>query len=191
MKEFAKRWLVPSVPFRMLPRMLGIACLGAGIAGTYGVIHDQITYTLSEEYFTRLKFDQFRYADFGLHPRVHVAEIGFLATWWVGFFSAWFLARIAVPAWPGKQAMKRCMGGILLILVCTFVAAWIGNGIGLHRPANDEAWQEFCDPLGVVDVPAFVRVAHIHLAGYVGALVGLVGALGMMLWQRRRLGTTV
>ncbi|MCU0748882.1 MAG: hypothetical protein MUF13_04975 [Akkermansiaceae bacterium] len=168
--------------------MLAIACLGAGIAGIYGVIHDQITYTISEEYFTRLKFDQFRYADFGLHPRVFVAEIGFLATWWVGFFSAWFLARIAVPAWSRELAIKRCLAGILLILVCAFVAAWIGNGIGLHRPAEDVAWQEFCDPLGVEDVPAFVRVAYIHLAGYVGALIGLVGALGMILAQRRRLG---
>ena len=74
--------------------MLGYAGLGAVLAGLYGILHDEITYTISPEYFTRLKFYQFDYADFGLPPRVLVAEIGFLATWWVGFFAAWFLARL-------------------------------------------------------------------------------------------------
>ena len=46
--------------------MLGYAVIGALIAGLYGVVHDQITYSMSPEYFTRLKFFQFRYADFGL-----------------------------------------------------------------------------------------------------------------------------
>src|ERR1043166_5997270 len=59
--------------------MLGYALLGALLAGTYGVVHDQVTYSISAEYFTRLKFSQFQRADFGFPPRVFVAEIGFLA----------------------------------------------------------------------------------------------------------------
>ena len=72
----------PRIPLRRWLAMLGIACLGSAIAGLYGVIHDQITYSISAEYFTRLKFIQFRWADIGLPTRAFVAEIGFLATWW-------------------------------------------------------------------------------------------------------------
>ena len=48
--------------------MLGIAALGAVLAGCYGALHDQISYTISPEYFTKVKFEQFRYADFGWPP---------------------------------------------------------------------------------------------------------------------------
>ena len=67
----------PRIELRLLPRMLGIAFLGAIVGGLYGILHDQITYSISPEYFTRLKFFQFHYADFGLPPRYFVAEIGF------------------------------------------------------------------------------------------------------------------
>jgi hypothetical protein len=78
--------------------MLGYAAVGAVLAGFYGVVHDQVTYSISPEYYTCLKFSQFRYADFGLPARVFVAEIGFMASWWVGFVAGWFIARITVPA---------------------------------------------------------------------------------------------
>ena len=74
----------PKIQLRHLPRMLGIAFLGAIVGGVYGILHDQITYSISQEYFTKLKFDQFRYADFGFPARVFVSEVGFLAACWAG-----------------------------------------------------------------------------------------------------------
>ena len=55
------------------------------LAGLYGIIHDQITYTISPEYFTKFKYQQFGFepAWFGGH-RQTVIIIGFLATWWTG-----------------------------------------------------------------------------------------------------------
>ena len=41
----------PVIPHRRLPAMLGIAALGAVLAGCYGALHDQISYTISPEYF--------------------------------------------------------------------------------------------------------------------------------------------
>ena len=72
--------LYPKIRLDLLPAMVGYAAAGAILAGLYGVVHDQVTYSISPEYFTRLKFTQFHYADFGLPARVFVAEIGFLAT---------------------------------------------------------------------------------------------------------------
>src|SRR5262245_32181747 len=85
--------LYPKFPVRRLPTMIGIAMLGAVIAGPYGAVHDQISYAISPEYFTKLKFRQFSYANFGWPPQLFAAEVGFLATWWVGLLAGWFLAR--------------------------------------------------------------------------------------------------
>jgi hypothetical protein len=171
--------LYPRFRLNLLPKMFGYALLGSVVAGLYGAIHDQITYSISPEYFTRLKFVQFRYADLGLPPRLFVAEIGFLATWWVGFIAGWFLARMAVPAWPPVEARSRILRGFGIILACAFTSSCVGFGLGLLRGPNADysGWQEFVTTCGVVDLPSFVRVAYIHNASYLGGVVGLIVAL--------------
>ena len=37
--------------------------LAVVIAGVFGIVHDQISYTVSSEYYTRFKFPQFRLLD--------------------------------------------------------------------------------------------------------------------------------
>ena len=182
------RILYPKLHWKLLPVMLGYALLGSLVAGFYGVIHDQITYSISPEYFTRLKFAQFRYADFGLPARCFVAEIGFLATWWVGFIAGWFLARVAVPRWPPVDARAGILRGFGIILSCAFTTSLVGFGLGLLRGPNADycGWQEFVQTRGVVDLPSFVRVAYIHNASYLGGLIGLMVAL---VYLRRLNGT--
>jgi hypothetical protein len=176
--------IIPSLfypKFRLstLPAILGYAALGACIAGLYGVVHDQITYSMSPEYFTRLKFLQFHYADFGLPPRCFVAEIGFLATWWVGLIAGWFLARVAVPAFPLAEARSAVFRGFAIMLAGASSAALVGIVWGLRLGPNSDlsAWQGFVIMRGVVDLPSFVRVAYIHNASYLGGLLGLIIAL--------------
>ncbi len=59
------------------------------IAGLYGALHDQLSYTISPEYFTKFKFYQFGLADIGNEailpqPRLAAAVVGVMATWWTG-----------------------------------------------------------------------------------------------------------
>lgn len=171
-----RRRLFPKISLRCLPGMLGLSLAGAAIAGTYGILHDQITYSISEEYFTRLKFDQFHDADFGLPRRVFVTEIGFLATWWVGFLSAWFLSRIAVPCWSRSLATKLVCRGCLIICAGALAGGVIGALAGL-LPLSPGGLHRLAVELGVRDTAAFVRVAWIHNTGYLGALVGCVVAI--------------
>jgi hypothetical protein len=35
----------PKIPFASFPAMLGYAVVGAILAGLYGIIHDQVTYS--------------------------------------------------------------------------------------------------------------------------------------------------
>jgi hypothetical protein len=176
----------PRFALRLLPRMLGIAAVGAVVGGVYGIVNDQVTYSISPEYFTRLKFQQFAYANFGFPTRVYVAEIGFLASGAVGFFATWFLARIAVPAWPTQVAFRRCLIGFAIIFASAFAAAIVGCVFGLYHSSDYSNWQEVGFVLGVVDLPAFVRVAYIHNAGHLGGLIGLIAAIAFLLRLKRR-----
>ena len=86
--------LYPKIPKERLPSIIRLAAFGAIVAGAYGALHDQVSYTISPEYFTKLKFEQFAWADFGWPRRAFVAQVGFLATWWVGLIAGWALARV-------------------------------------------------------------------------------------------------
>lgn len=64
-----------------------VAAMASVIAGLYGVINDQITFSISSEYYTKFKFIQFNLAnenniDKIKFLRIFVAIVGFLATWW-------------------------------------------------------------------------------------------------------------
>ncbi len=59
-------WIYPRV--RNIGRVIPYVFLGALIGGAYGAVHDQLTYSVSPEYFTAFKFHQFHFADVGLCP---------------------------------------------------------------------------------------------------------------------------
>jgi hypothetical protein len=100
--------LYPKFPANRLPFMVRIALLGGVVAGSNGAVHDQVSYAISPEYFTKLKFKQFSWADFGWPPRLFAGEVGFLATWWVGCSPA--------GSWPerGWPSCRRPSGGNML-----------------------------------------------------------------------------
>lgn len=174
--------LYPRLSRDHLPMMAAISLLGGLSGGVYGALHDWLTYAISSEYFSLMKFDQFARFDLGLPPHVFAAEIGFIAAGAVGLAAGWFIARIAVPAWLARVALVKAMRAFLLMLLCAAASAAIGNFIALKTSLATWLWQDLCGSLGVSDASAFQRVALIHTAGYVGALAGLVLAVR---WLRR------
>lgn len=171
------RLLAPHVPLPLLRRLTGLALAGAVVAGGYGILHDQLTYTLSPEYFTRLKFSQFAWADIGLAPRLLVAEIGFLATWWVGFAGTWFFARVAASRRPTATLPGRVLRMWLVLLTSAAVAGTIGFIAGPAYYLSDGDWNDAIRALQLDHPRAFAQVAGIHLGGYVGALIGWLVAM--------------
>jgi hypothetical protein len=185
--------LYPRVKLSHLPLMAWIGVQGVLIAGVYGILHDQITFTISPEYFTEFKSAQFPYVDFSRPGRVCAAQIGFMATWWVGFIAGWFLARLTVPHLPGKVAARWCRQAFVLLIAVAALAGVAGAGVGwgLTQPgASGEQGelQILAHSFGVRDVPSFVRAACIHNGSYLGALLGLTGACFLVRRRVRRLG---
>ena len=122
----------------------------------------------------------------GCRSRVLVAEIGFLATWWVGFIAGWFMARITVPIFSRAAAIRHTACGFLIVFACALGAVissamcWdFSTGqIIRHGRAWHPLWESWT-------CRSFVRVAYIHNAGYLGGLVGLILAIIYARKQRR------
>lgn len=175
--KFNRYWLYPRV--RNWRRIIPYVFIGTAIAGVYGAIHDQLSYTISPEYFTHFKFYQFHYADFGLPNRVFVSIIGFLATWWVGGIVGWFLARTLFNSDDLSTARKDILKGFAIVFACAATALVVGAVVGYVRAyhfsmAELMGWErEFS---GVV-LQRFAVVGIIHNSSYLGGLLGLVVAI--------------
>jgi hypothetical protein len=170
--------LYPSIPSGRWPAIIRITLVGAVVAGAYGAVHDQVSYSISPEYFTKLKFHQFSYADFGWPPRVFVAEIGFLASFGVGLLGGWVVARLGLAEIPAPAVRTRTVRTFGIVLSSTMLGGVIGAILGLAVTRNGvpAGWDDLT-AAGVEDPQRFVVVAYLHAGSYLGALVGLVMAL--------------
>ena len=169
-----QKYLIPKISFKDLLLILKFSLLGAAIAACYGIVHDQITYSISPEYYTKLKFSQFAYADFGLGDRFFAAIIGFLASWWFGFFSAWFYCRILLNRGIENNLLSKHLRAFLFIFAYAFLAALCGFLMGQFHSGNYKDWMPVCRQLKINDIPSFVQVAYIHNGSYAGSFFGLI-----------------
>ncbi len=179
------RWLYPKIPAARLLIMAKSALLGLVLAVVFGAAHDQISYAISPEYFTRLKFRQFAWADVGLPPRAFASVVGALAAGSVGLVSGWLLSRAGLAELAAHDRRVGTWQAFGLVAALAPVGGLIGWGLGVLTGRGDlSAWADWQRTLGLEDLPGFVVVAFLHAGGYIGALVGLVWAFVIV---RRRL----
>ncbi|MEM9367894.1 MAG: hypothetical protein AAGD07_18025 [Planctomycetota bacterium] len=149
--------------------LLLVACL---ISGIYGAVHNQVSYTVSHEYFTKFKFQQFQISPH-LHDRWGAALVGWQASWWMGLIIGCFLI-------PAGLLLRHDRAFVIAVLrsfgVVLGTAALIGSAALLIStftvvPRWDGAWI-FRGQVILDDAP-FRRVAVMHNFSYVGGLIGI------------------
>ncbi|MEM6916537.1 MAG: hypothetical protein AAF491_08230 [Verrucomicrobiota bacterium] len=163
-----------------------ITLVGALVAGIYGILHDQVTYSISSEYFTRFKFHQFSYAEPERGgPRVFAGTIGFLATWWVGAILAWVMARVSLWRKGTLPPVKWFGVAFVITFSVSFLVACGGFLYALWRRTTGYAlgWLEWMDAMAIQDWDAFMTVGYIHNSSYLG---GVLGTLVAILYLRRK-----
>jgi hypothetical protein len=155
------------------------------IAGVYGALHDQLSFTVAPEYFTRFKYAQFGFepAWFGGH-RPTVAVIGFLATWWVGAFIGLFLAGTALLQPDARSMRKAIVRGVVITLGVAALCALVGLAYGWF--ILEGLPQDWFLPPDVTDPHAFLSAGSMHNASYGGGVLGLIVALIDMEWRRNK-----
>jgi len=142
------------------------------IASIYGIFHDQITFIISPEYYTRFKFEQFGINDFGIsNEKIKVAIVGFLATWWVGLILGIVYASVSL-FYNSKNKLMVTMQSIFLNILITSIFGCFGFIWGaLFMRQENLSWHI---PVGTINIQDFINVGSIHNFGYLGGLFGLI-----------------
>lgn len=142
------------------------------IASIYGIIHDQITYSISNEYYTLFKFNQFGLKNIRIsNERLKVGIVGFLATWWVGLCLGIIYALISLFL-DAKKVFKVSLKSIIINIFATIIFGFIGFLLGtIFLRAENLNW--FIPP-ETKNIQDFINVGSIHNFGYIGGVIGLI-----------------
>lgn len=150
------------------------------MAGFYGILHDQLTYSICPEYFTRFKFIQFgltgeNMAQIMPYPRISVAVVGFLATWWTGIFIGLGIFIGGFRLKSKEIRIKAYLQALSLVLLIALLTGVIGGIYGyFYLAAKDgNGWL----PPHIEDVRGFITVGTIHNFSYLGGLLGLIAGI--------------
>ena len=160
------------------------------LAGLYGVIHDQLTYSISHEYYTEFKFQQFGIAEEGAKcyfpDRVGAAYVGFMATWWTGIPIGLILGLVGLIHKDWRNMFRITIRSLLLTLIISLATGLIGLFYGrLFLIHSDLNWY-FPDHL--IYRTRFIMVGSMHNFSYLGGLIGLIIGIIYQIRQKRKTG---
>jgi hypothetical protein len=149
------------------------------ISGLYGILHDQITCTISPEYFTEFKFIQFRLAEEVFYNnniplRQGASVIGFLATWWVGFPIGIIIGLFTLQFKGGMAIVNGFKSLFIVFVVAIFIGA-LGYLISFLFLDVNNYLQNI--PNTVINKQEFLNVGMIHNFSYLGGGIGLILAI--------------
>lgn len=142
------------------------------IASIFGIIHDQITYTISPEYYTKFKFSQFGLNSVPIkgNERYLVSITGIIATWWVGLILGitFSISSLLLKTW--KIMLRISFSAMIMTIIITAIAALVGYLYGKFILINSDSLMNIYD---VQDFNNFIAVDSIHTASYIGGFVGM------------------
>jgi hypothetical protein len=168
MKEYLKKLIV----------YIGLIILALFVAGLYGAIHNQISYTVSPEYFTTFKFIQFGFTDVSIPERVRASLIGFLASWWMGF-PIGIIAGLVGFIQRGYRKMFRisleamgiAVGFTLLFGLCGLLYGFIQTS---SIDLTEYDWWSI--PSDVTNLRRFLCAGYMHNSAYLGGVLSIPAA---------------
>ncbi|MEZ5325729.1 MAG: hypothetical protein R3F19_11785 [Verrucomicrobiales bacterium] len=157
------------------------------ISGAYGAIHDQISFTVSSEYFTKFKYQQFGFVGSPLPDRAKVAVIGFLASWWMGIPIGGLVGAFGFLHRPASAMFVKTLRALGIVAIVALLGGLGGLTYGWffasHEVADYSGW--FL-PEDLVSARNFLSVGHMHNCSYLGGGIGLFVGIAMQCLQRSK-----
>ena len=155
----------------LLPVLMGAACL---LAGIYGAVHNQISYSVAPGYFHEFKFVQFR-IPLEAQNRLGAGAVGIAASWWMGLVIGVPIYLVAIFAKYPRQTAQIFLKAALLVVAVT-LAAGLAALIYGFATITLESLPTWMTGRRVSDPVAFARAGMMHNNSYLGGVIGLVAA---------------
>ncbi|UWY26378.1 hypothetical protein N4T20_11710 [Flavobacterium sp. TR2] len=141
------------------------------IATLFGVLHNQFTYTISDEFFTEYLFEKFGFVEYGRNtPRLTASIIGVWSVWWIGLSAGFIFSFIGFFSGNTKEMIKSISTAIIIMLAVTIIIGLLGLCYGFLGFSSLES--TCCFPLQIENVKNLIAVSEMHKFSYAGGAIG-------------------
>jgi hypothetical protein len=165
-----------------------IVVLAIVVAGLYGMAHNQISYTVAPEYFTKFKFQQFGFTETPLPERVRASMVGFLASWWMGIPIGLLVgaAGFIQPGW--RRMLRVSLWSVLIAVAFTLLFGLAGLLYGYFQTSHIDVaeYGYWFIPHDVTNLRRFLCAGYMHNSSYLGGVVAIPVAWGFHVIIRSR-----
>jgi hypothetical protein len=154
---------------------IALLILAPMMAALYGFIHDQITFSISEEFFTKFRFAHYDFPH-AWHPRARAGMIGIINAWKTGIPFGIILTAVGRIHANTHKLLFYTFYTYLLTFFMSFAFAIIAEYVPV---STDVVNFRQTLPENITDPIAFQRVVQINNFGYVGGIVGMLMGIGL------------
>ena len=154
---------------------LFVVCIAVIIAGLYGMAHDQVSYTVAPEYFTKFKFHQFGFEGTALPYRVCVSMIGFLASWWMGVPIGLLVGAAGFLQRGHRRMLRISLWSLLVAVGFTFLFGLGGLLYGYIQTTRIDLadYRGWFIPEDVTELRRYLCAGYMHNAAYLGGVLAI------------------
>ncbi|GEP52788.1 hypothetical protein FNO01nite_34600 [Flavobacterium noncentrifugens] len=143
------------------------------LTSIFGVINNQISYSISPEFFTKSMFPRFGFVEYGLDtPRLTAAIIGIWSTWWLGLIIGLIYSIISLSKNNTKTIFSYLTNAILTTFIFVFASGILGFIFGKISLTNVIINRGFSG--SQEQLKNFVTVGYIHDFEYGGAILAIL-----------------
>ncbi|MEO0467432.1 MAG: hypothetical protein AAF216_12895 [Pseudomonadota bacterium] len=168
------------------PFLLLAACV---MCGVYGIAHNQISYTISHEYFHAFKFQQFDSPP-DIPARFAVAWVGWYASWWIGLLAGTPIVLASLATRTLMDFTHAFFSAAIIAVTTAAASAGLAVAYGFLF-VTSETLPGFWYPDDLANPVAFARAGLMHTFSYLGAFAGLVfGLVSIWFAAKRSNGVT-
>jgi len=173
--------------------LLLIIFIGIFAGSLYGILHDEFTYSISPEYYTKYKFPMFGLEyDTSMHDvRLLVAATGVNATWWVGLAAGLLFGLVSLIHKDWKAMLGISLKAMQIMLTIAAAVGLIGLGVGWLTRRNAAYAAPAWDGINILaDPEAFHMVGTMHNFSYIGGAIGIIVGVVYIIRKKRKMAIT-
>jgi MFS family permease len=149
------------------------------LAAGCGILHDELVFYISPEYYTRYKFPQMGYSiSLTDEDWKNVALIGFSASWWVGLVCGLLIGAMSYIYTNYENMRTAIFVAVTIVFTVALFSSLLGYFYGLfYLQYRNVSWSV---PEDLMDRNGYIIAGSMHRFIYPGTAAGLAIAVYYM-----------
>ncbi|TAH25129.1 MAG: hypothetical protein EAZ07_08175 [Cytophagales bacterium] len=159
--------------------LLLLVGIGTAISVLFGVVHDQITYTLSPEFYNQVRFPQL-----GINSsegRLGAGLVAFFSSWKIGFIISLVLSFTGLIHANNPKIIKFTFESFIIVMITTsvFTAFGLVFNFLFGNSLSSTTSNNFTNP-------QFLIIQNIHNYTYLGSVIGMMIGIYWQFYRRKK-----